>query len=64
MSLCSGDHPFDLYKDEYRTLIYNGAIQIQEVMSEVVGYRADQNYKEERTYIDKKGLISAFSCNN
>ena len=38
MSLCSGDHPFDLYKDEYRTLIYNGAIQIQEVMSEVVGY--------------------------
>ena len=64
MSLYSNDHPFDLYKDEYRTLIYNGVIQIQEVMSEAVCYWADQYYKEERTYMDKKGLISAFSCNN
>ena len=40
MSLYSNDHPFDLYKDEYRALIYNGVIQIQEVMSEAVGYWA------------------------
>ena len=29
-----------------------------------LGYWADQKYKEERTYQDKKGLISAFSSNN
>ena len=38
MNLYSNDHPFDLYKDEYRALSYNGVIQIQEVMSEAVGY--------------------------
>ena len=27
-------------------------------------YWADQNFKEERTYRDKKGLISALICNN
>ena len=29
-----------------------------------LGYWADQNFKEERTYRDKKELISAFISNN
>ena len=54
---------FDLYKDESRALIMEWYKSKKSCLKRL-GYWADLNNKEERTYTDKRGLISALICNN
>ena len=56
MNLNSSDHPFDLYKDQSRALIMERNKSKKSCLKRL-GYWADLNYKEERKFTDKKGLI-------
>ena len=59
MNLNSNDLPFDLYKDQSRALIMERNKSKKSCLKRLgyIGW-ADLKYKEERTYTDKKGLIS------